>query len=119
VPLSTSEASSAFAQGRSPAWVGTIVGRYHPHQSLTLNVFRPGTPPPELVEMADEAKTLADIDEANAAYQEISRYLVENPIHVPIAQWMSTIVCRPNIVGCETMPDIGWIELQKVGVAAT
>ncbi|HEY8527065.1 MAG TPA: ABC transporter substrate-binding protein [Acidimicrobiales bacterium] len=122
VPLGATEARPAFREGRYHGAVSNNLAQAEPGLTLELAYFgvdNPGTPPEELVTLAGEARThLLGSPERERAYQEISRYLVENPIHVPIVQFSTVNLCRPEVVGCENLHDLGRLDFRRVGVAA-
>jgi ABC-type transport system substrate-binding protein len=123
LPLNFAEAREKWATGDSQALVAGVRGGIEPSASLTNTYLagdNPATPPEELVAMADAAKALPyQSDEQKQAYQEIWRYLVENPIHVPIAAAPQIIVSRPNVVGADHLISfsISWLDFSGVGIA--
>lgn len=72
--------------------------------------------------MAAEAQALPiDSDERAEAHQEISAYLVENPIHLPLVQFSSVVLARPEVVGADEMVEvvICKLDFRGVGVAGS
>lgn len=68
--------------------------------------LNPGTKDPALVAMVDAANALAPDDPArNAAYEEINRFVYDNPVMVPICQLPHTMVAQPNVVGIDDIHD--------------
>jgi ABC-type transport system substrate-binding protein len=122
VPLGASEATPAWREGTYAASVGNNAGQAEPSLSLKIGYLGagyPADPPAELVQMADAALAVpVDSPEQEAAYQAISAYLVENPILVPIAQFTTVHLCRPNVVGCDTLPELGQLDFRRVAIAA-
>jgi peptide/nickel transport system substrate-binding protein len=123
LPMTFAEAREKWATGDSQAMVAGVRGGLEPSQSLTntyLGGDNPATPPAELVAMAEAAKALPyQSEEQEQAYMEIWRYLVENPIHVPIAAGPQIIVSRPNVVGADHLISytISWLDFTGVGIA--
>ncbi|HEY8525290.1 MAG TPA: ABC transporter substrate-binding protein [Acidimicrobiales bacterium] len=121
-PLSSTEARPAWRAGGYHGMVAPIIGQAEPSQTLALSYLggdNPAPPPEELVAMADEARRLpVDSDERRAAYQEIGAWLAENPVHVPIVQFSTVVVGRPNVVGIDNMLplDIANLEFRGVGL---
>jgi ABC-type transport system substrate-binding protein len=123
--VSPTEGISTWLEGGHGFFTGTILAE--PEPSLTLirsyvGGHNLGEPPPELVEMADEAAALPlGSDERAEAYQEISAYLVENPIQVPLTQFSTVILARPEVVGAEELVKvvIGKLDFRGVGIAAS
>jgi peptide/nickel transport system substrate-binding protein len=111
-----------WLEGDHAAYVGTILAE--PEPSLTLNRsylggHNLGEPPAELVEMADEALALPlDSDERAEAYQEISAYLTEEPIHLPLVQFSTVVLAGPDVVGADNLVKvvIGKLDFRGVGV---
>jgi peptide/nickel transport system substrate-binding protein len=124
LPLNFADARAKWATGDSQAMVNGVRGGLEPSQSLTntyLGGDNPATPPTELVAMADAAKALPyHSDEQEKAYQDIWAYLVENPIHVPIAGAPQIIVSRPEVVGADHLISftIASLDLHGVGIAS-
>jgi ABC-type transport system substrate-binding protein len=123
VPISPTEARPEWRTGGHQAMVAPIIGQPGPSQTLAVSFLaadNPATPPAELVEMADAAAAEpVDSAEQEQAYQEISAWLVENPIHVPVVQFSSVILSRPDVVGSENMmtTTIGELDARGVGIA--
>ena len=105
--------------------MGTIIGQAEPSQTLAstyLGVDNFGEKPAELVAMAQEGLELpVDSQEREHKYQEISAYLVENPIHVPIAQFSTVFLCQPDVVGSKNLlkQDIGKLDYRQVGIGSS
>jgi peptide/nickel transport system substrate-binding protein len=125
VPLSPTEARPEWRTGGTQAMVAPIIGQPEPSQTLEVSFLaadNPATPPQELVEMTEAARALpAGSPEQEAAYQEISAWLVENPVHVPIVQFSTVILSRPEVVGIDNMMTTGIAELdfRHVGIAGS
>ncbi len=123
--VSPSVGIPTWLEGGHSAHVGSILAE--PEPSLTLGRsylggHNLGEPPQELVDMAAEAQALPiDSDERAEAYQEISAYLVENPIHLPLVQFSSVVLARPEVVGADEMVKvvIGKLDFRGVGVAGS
>jgi peptide/nickel transport system substrate-binding protein len=106
-PLDFASARTRWVEGGDQAFVIGMRSGYVPSVALA-NAFlggdNPAPPPEDLVAMAASAKALPyGSDEQKQAYQEIDRWLVENPIHVPIAATVHIVVARPNVVGAENL----------------
>ncbi len=71
--------------------------------------------------MATDAQALPlDSDEREQAYQEISAFLVENPVQVPRVQFYTAVLANANVVGLDTLipvSPIGRIEFRNVGIS--
>ena len=125
LPLSPTEARPEWRTGGHQAMVAPIIGQPEPSQTLEVSFLaadNPATPPPELAEMTDAAMALPPGSaEQEKAYQEISAWLVDNPVHVPIVQFSTVILSRPNVVGNENLMTTGIAELdfRHVGIAAS
>lgn len=125
LPVSPTEARPMWAQGGHQAFVTPVIAQVDPGSTLTATYLggdNPAAPPQELVQMAQEAAALpAGSDEQDEAYREISRYLVENPIHSPIFQYSTVVLARPDVVGAEGMIPTGIADLdfRGVGIAAS
>jgi peptide/nickel transport system substrate-binding protein len=123
VPLSYVEARAAWSKGGAQAIVTGLRGGYDPSQRLTtafLGGDNVAPAPPELLALSDEAKALPfRSDEQREAYQAISRWLVENPVHVPITRTVHVVVARPNVVGSENllMFSVSRVDIRRVGIA--
>jgi peptide/nickel transport system substrate-binding protein len=128
VPVSPSEALPTWREGQHAAMLGHITGQPEPSMTLDLSYLPGDNPPsnnparsvdPELEALAEEGLQLpVGSDEREQHYQEIAQYLYENPVHVPIAQFSSVTVCRPEVVGCEQLFDIGRMEFRGIGLTA-
>lgn len=122
LPLAGGEARPTWHQGRHHAMSGVISVRPDPSQTMEITYLgeeTPGNPDPQLHEMAERAAALPfDSDEREKAYQEISRYLVDNAFHVPVAGLASVVVSRPEVVGAENLflMYIGMLDFRGVGV---
>jgi peptide/nickel transport system substrate-binding protein len=123
VPLSPTEARPEWRTGGYSAFVGPIIGQPAPSQTLDvsfLSADNPATPPADLVDMAREAAAQpVDSDEQQQAYEDIAAWLVENPVHVPIVQFSTVILSRPEVVGFENMMTTGIAELDFRNVGVT
>jgi peptide/nickel transport system substrate-binding protein len=123
VPLSPTEARPEWRTGGYAAFVAPIIGQPAPSQTLDvsfLSADNPATPPADLVDMAREAAAQpVDSDEQQQAYEDIAAWLVENPVHVPIVQFSTVILSRPEVVGFENMMTTGIAELDFRGVGVT
>jgi peptide/nickel transport system substrate-binding protein len=124
-PLSPTESSAAWREGGHHAYVGTINGRADAAQTLNLSYLGPDNPagaPDELADMAAAALSLpVGSSEREEAYQEIGAWLQENPVHLPIAQFSTVVLARPEVVGHENLviQDLGKLDLRGVGVEAS
>lgn len=122
-PVSPTEGIPTWVEGSHPAYIGTILAE--PEPSLTLGRsylggHNLGEVPAELATMAEEAMTLPlDSDERAEAYEAISGYLVDNPIHAPLVQFSTVVLASPDVVGAEELVKvvIGKLDFRGVGVA--
>ena len=120
VPLSPTEGRPAWRTGAYQAMVAPIIAQ--PEPSFTLdNSYLGGDnlapPPAELSALALKARALPVGSAAReAAYKQISAYLVANPIHIPIAQFSTVLVGRPDVVGSRTLMATGIADLDFRGV---
>jgi peptide/nickel transport system substrate-binding protein len=125
LPLSPTEARPEWRTGGHQAMVSPIIGQTQPSQTLEVSFLaadNPATPPEELAGLAGDAVSLpVGSPEQEAAYQEISAWLVDNPVHVPIVQFSTVILSRPEVVGAENMMTTGIAELdfRNVGIAGS
>jgi ABC-type transport system substrate-binding protein len=121
-PISPGEAGSVFAEGDYHALVSVIAGQLDPSGTLA-GAYLGGTnlaePPAELALMAEQAQAMPfGSAERATAYQDISSYLVENPVHVPIVQWTPVTLYRSNVVG-SVVTKFGPGEVRGVGIEDT
>jgi len=105
VPMAATVATSTWPKGQYNAEVGLTLSSPDPGTALGLYLTDdPSSAPAALVSMINSAKALwADSAKQTSAYQAISRYLVANPLQVPIAPFILTDVARPNVVGAENL----------------
>jgi peptide/nickel transport system substrate-binding protein len=124
-PVSPTEGIATWMEGSHPAYIGTILAEPEPSLTLTrsyLGGHNLGEAPDDLVTMADEALSLPlGSDERADAYEGISGYLVENPIHAPIIQFSTVVLAAPDVVGAEELVKvvIGKLDFRGVGVAGS
>ncbi|HEY8525287.1 MAG TPA: ABC transporter substrate-binding protein [Acidimicrobiales bacterium] len=126
VPLSPSEQAPEWRRGGHAAALAHIIGQPEPSSTLRLSYLpdegslsnNPAeTVDPELEELFEEGTRLpVGSEEREALYREISNYLFEHPIHAPIVQFGSVTVCRPEVVGCENLFELGRFEWRGIGV---
>jgi peptide/nickel transport system substrate-binding protein len=120
-PMNASNVRAAWAKGGEQALVGPIPGYVDSSQTLVdsyLSNQNPAPPPPDLIDMANKAKALPlGSPEREQAYQGISRYLVENPVHVPLATLAMVVVTRPNVLSPESVgyQTIDVVDFGRVG----
>ncbi|QFG25296.1 ABC transporter substrate-binding protein [Actinomadura sp. WMMB 499] len=121
-PKSGTESHAIWREGRSQAYVGTMLHYAEPSQTLTrtyLSKENPGPADPALEKMARDARALpVGGPEREKAYREIGAYLIENPVHVPIVQFSTVVLARPNVVGSAdiVVQDLGKLDFRRVGV---
>ncbi|OLT10387.1 hypothetical protein BJF79_26155 [Actinomadura sp. CNU-125] len=121
-PKSATESHAIWREGRSQAYVGTMLHYAEPAQTLTrtyLSKENPGPADPKLERMAKDARALpVGSTEREKAYQAIGAYLVENPVHVPVVQYSTVVLARPEAVGSENLvvQDVGKLDFRRVGV---
>jgi peptide/nickel transport system substrate-binding protein len=121
-PVTTSNARPTWRTGNYEMFVTGL--QQSPEPALTMQLtYLAGdnlaAPPAELAEKAEKARTAPfGTKEREKLYQEISRYLFENPIHVLLNQTRYTVVARPNVV-MPKLPQknsIGDVEFRKFGI---
>ncbi|MGH2488745.1 MAG: ABC transporter substrate-binding protein [Candidatus Limnocylindria bacterium] len=122
-PVSLTENRTAWRSGAYEAFVGGLVVTAEPSQTLALN-FTGGDnlapPPADLVTMADAALVMpAGSDERQQAYQDISGYLVDNPIHVPVGNLWSVVVSEPDVTGSDQLITLSFTDLDFRGIGKT
>jgi hypothetical protein len=106
----------------APAALIHFTGQPEPSMTLRLSYLPGGINPaaavdPQVVAMAEEGKTLpVGSEERDELYRELNDYLFENPIHAPLLQFSSVTVCRPEVVGCDNLFEIGRYEWRGIGV---
>jgi peptide/nickel transport system substrate-binding protein len=124
-PLSPTEARPAWRSGGYGVMVAPLIAQADPSQTLNLSYLggdNPATPPEELATMAAEALALPlDSTERETAYQEIAAWLLDNPVHVPIAQFSTVAVARPEVVGAENLlvQDLANFDFRRLGIAGS
>jgi peptide/nickel transport system substrate-binding protein len=70
-----------------------------------LGIGNPGEQDPELVGMIEEAAVLPlESDERTVAFEEINKYMVENPVWVPMCQQTNLFAGTSQLVGLDEMP---------------
>jgi peptide/nickel transport system substrate-binding protein len=121
-PIAPTQARLDWRKGSFHAFLASPTTGPDPSQTMEgaiLALDNPAKPPAELVTMAAKAKVLPlGSKERERAYQGISRYLVENPVHVPILLSWYIFVARPNVVGFDTVgvSSTGDLEFSGVGL---
>jgi peptide/nickel transport system substrate-binding protein len=107
VPLAFADARAAWPKAEHHGMVNGLRASFEPGRILNIAYLggdNPAPPPDELVKMADEARLLpVGSEERTKAYQEISAWLVENPVHVPITGTVQSILAQPKVVGADTL----------------
>jgi peptide/nickel transport system substrate-binding protein len=122
-PLGFVDARAAWPKAEHHAMVIGTRAAFEPGRFLNvvyLGGDNPAPPPAELVTMANEAKLLPlGSDERRKAYEEISAYLVENPVHVPITGTVQSILAQPKVLGADTFMKyaISRLDPRHVGIA--
>jgi peptide/nickel transport system substrate-binding protein len=124
VVAGSSDALRQWLTGEFAAMVASLQGSLDPATTLDLGYLAttPSAPPAELVTLANKAKALpvgsADREEA---YQEISRYLVKNPVNVPIGGYPVVNVARPNVVGAKNLRTelVEFLDFLRIGLKKT
>jgi ABC-type transport system substrate-binding protein len=76
--------------------------------------------PQELIDLSAKANSAEfGSPERTEAFEDVSVYLAENPVHVPLNRSWFVILARPNVVGAENLTEADWngtdIEFQDVG----
>lgn len=121
-PLSATEARPAWRKGGYGAFVAPVIAQAEPSQTLNTSYLasdNPAPPPPELAQKAAAAQVLPlGSAERTTAYQEIAKWLQENPVHAPIAQFTSVWLTAPTVVGWnQYVPEaLGQVDFRRVGV---
>ncbi|MFV2179759.1 ABC transporter substrate-binding protein [Actinomadura sp. LOL_016] len=121
LPKSATESHATWREGRYQAQVGTILAYADPAQTLDstyLGTSNHGPADPALEKKARDALALpVGGPEREKAYREIGAHLIENPVHVPIVQFSTVVLARPDVVGSENLvvQDIGKLDLRRVG----
>jgi ABC-type transport system substrate-binding protein len=121
-PVDNAQMRAKWREGKSQAAINTNVAQVDPGSTLLgsyLGGDNPAPPAPELVAMANAARALPVSSPQQAqAYQQISKYLVDNPIHVPLVQFGAVFLAAPNVVGSDGMSLTGAVDLSfsHVGV---
>jgi peptide/nickel transport system substrate-binding protein len=122
LPYAPTEARQVWRRAGHHAFLATPTSSPEASQymdSAYLGLDNPAPPPAELVTLTNKAKSLAfGSKEREKAYQDVSRYLVESPVHVPIYLSTFTFMTRPNVVGSKTMlvSTTGDVEFRGVGI---
>ena len=126
LPISPTDARTVWREGNHQAIVYPIIAQIEPSQTLAISFLstdNPATPPAELVEMSEAAAATLPFGgpEQEEAYQEISAYLVENPIQVPYVNFSTVILARPEIVGSEKtiVTGVADFDIRGVGKSAS
>jgi peptide/nickel transport system substrate-binding protein len=106
-PLAFADARAAWPKGEHHGMVNGLRTSFEPGRILNVAYLggdNPAPPPAELVEMANEARLLPlGSEERTAAYKEISAWMVENPVHVPITGTVQSILAQPKVLGADTL----------------
>jgi peptide/nickel transport system substrate-binding protein len=122
-PLGFADARAAWPKAEHHAMVIGTRAAFEPGRFLNLVYLggdNPAPPPAELVKMAADAKALPPGSaERTKAYEEISAYLVENPVHVPITGTVQSILAQPKVLGADTLMKyaISRLDPRHVGIA--
>src|SRR5262249_49481787 len=107
VPTAGTTIRPTWQTGNYDAAVKSITGRVDPASTLNVSYLgqdNVGTPPAELTHMTTKALVLpVGSKDRNKAYQAISKYLVDNPIQVPILQGVFTYAYSSNTVGAKNL----------------
>jgi peptide/nickel transport system substrate-binding protein len=122
VALSNTDALRTWRTGGFHADLGSIIAWPDPTQTVAGAIVgpdNPGTAPNELIDLANRARALPLGDPAReTAYRAISAYLVDNPVHAPLAQFVAVYLCRPEVVGAERLLDIALTDFRGIGIMA-
>src|SRR5262249_6177701 len=106
-PATSAQVRPMWQTGNYDAAVKSITGRIEPANTMNLSylgVDNLGTPPSELVDMAGKALVMPlGSKERDKAYQNISKYLQDNPIHIPILDSVLTYGVTSRVVGEENL----------------
>jgi peptide/nickel transport system substrate-binding protein len=103
--IPTQQTSAEWQAGKWPFYASSLTGNVEPMIYLSDNNFTRGSPggaPPELTALAAKAEPLPlRSPERNKAFQDISRYLVDNPMHMILCIFPKVVVSQKNIAGIE------------------
>jgi peptide/nickel transport system substrate-binding protein len=67
--------------------------------------FNPGTKDPTLVSMVNKANLLPLNDPGrNKAYQDITRYIFDHPVAIPLCNTPNVLISTPEVVGMDQIP---------------
>jgi peptide/nickel transport system substrate-binding protein len=117
------ETNATWQKKDKAIWAASIFGEGEPSVNLEkayLGGQNVGTVPPELKAMADQAMLLPlDSPDRDTAYQAISRWLTENPVHVPLARFYSVTAASEKVINVKDLikVSIGKIDVRGVGIA--
>lgn len=107
-PINAQQARPAFRDGSQPALLlVSQVTTVDPSAVMQayVGIDNPGGADEELARLAAEARSLpVGSDERQAAYEDVTRYVLEHPVHVHLNAFPSIFLSRVGVVGADTMP---------------
>jgi peptide/nickel transport system substrate-binding protein len=105
--VDSSELRSRWQAGDFDALVTNVEVRANPAFFAETNIlgpYSPGEETPEMTEAAQEALLFGLDDPARVkAFEELSRLMDEEPVHIPVLQFNSSLVLRQGIGGADNM----------------
>src|SRR5262249_37482848 len=122
VPTSPATLIPTWSAGANDLAVYSIVGRVDPTSTMNVAYLggrNIGTPPDALVTMANKGQ-VAPYGSAERAkdFQDVSKYLIDNPIHVPVIKNELTWAAVSNLVGAQNLLSAaGIFSFRNMGLA--
>jgi hypothetical protein len=122
IQLSNTDALRTWRGGEFHADLGSIIAWPDPTKTVAGAIVGPDNPgeaAAELINLANRARMLPlDSPAREVAYRQISAYLVDNPVHAPLAQFVAVYLCRPEVVGADRLLDIALTDFRGIGIMA-
>lgn len=110
----------SMGAGLHHAMMSMAVTEPEPSRTLELTYFpnarNPSKPSDEFYDMAAAAKTTPPGPERERAYRAISRYLVANPMHINVVNYLYVLLLRPEVVTARNLMTHGLMQLDFRGV---
>src|SRR5262249_955533 len=124
-PASATDLFSQWYGRQADAELFVIGARVDPGSTLFNNYLAGqaslnlGTPDPQLTSMANAAWVLPNGSKERAkAYQDIAKFLSQNPIHIPLLQQVVTYAVSDKMVGAQNlMGSAGTYSFRNMGLA--
>lgn len=123
VPVPGAEARQTWRQGEHNAFVAQIYGRPDPFTNFGVSyLFQDNLagPSPELAQMLNDANAQKiGSDERNEGFQAANQYLQDNPVHIPFARSVYTVLAAANVVNSDILmvEDPSNVNFRYVGIA--